>query len=126
MSQIEHDFRMFLAKRPEIEKAYAEGLINRRALARYLIKEGIAKSNEIEAAVAMLRRHDFKKADADAKIGEFRTTMKDSILVLDFEKNKELLKKLDKVIANTDYDKGDTLKIVAGSSSIKVFIDEEN
>ena len=44
----------------------------------------------------------------------------------DFEKEKELVKRLQLLIANTDYDKGDTLKIVVGSSSVKLFIDQKN
>jgi hypothetical protein len=128
MSQIEQDFRQFLSKRPEIERCYKEGLINRRSLARYLIRGRIAKSNQMEALVAMLRRYEFKDYSKIEKsiFKDIRINIKDKILVLDFEKNKELLKKLEKVIANTDYDKGDTLKIVVGTAAIKVFIDKKN
>jgi len=128
MSQIEHDFRQFLSKKPEIEKSYQEGLINRRSLARYLIRKGIAKSNQLEAVVAMLRRFQFKEKEKQGKdlFKKIRINIKDKILILDFEKNKDLLKNLQNLIANTNYDKGDTLKIVVGSSSIKLFIDEGN
>jgi hypothetical protein len=126
MSQLEQDFRTFLNKNPEIENCYKSGLINRRSLARYLIKNNLAKSNKLEAIIAMLRRFEFKdieKVDKDI-FKEVRINIKDNILILDFEKSKDLLKKLQNLIAHTDYDKGDTLKIVIGSSSIKVFIDE--
>ena len=59
MSQIEQDFRQLLSKKPEIEKCYAEGLINRRALARYLVKQKIAERHQMEATIAMLRRFEF-------------------------------------------------------------------
>ncbi len=128
MSQIEQNFRVFLAKRPEVERCYAEGLVNRRALARYLIKQGIVKNNEFEAAVAMLRRFDFKENAAVEKdaFKHVRFSMKDKIVIIDFEKEKALLQKLQKVIAHTNYDGGDTLKIVVGTSSIKVFLDDKN
>ncbi|MBL7055115.1 hypothetical protein ISS05_05130 [Candidatus Woesearchaeota archaeon] len=128
MSQIEQDFRQFLSKKPEIEKSYQEGLINRRSLARYLIKNNIAKSNQIEAVIAMIRRFEFKKKEKEDRdlFRKTRINIKDKILILDLEKEKNLLKKLRDIIANTDYDKGDTLKIVVGSSSIKLFIDESN
>ncbi|MFW9878360.1 MAG: hypothetical protein ACFFG0_35205, partial [Candidatus Thorarchaeota archaeon] len=128
MSQIEHNFRQFLSKKPEIEKSYQEGLINRRSLARYLIRKGIAKSNQLEAVIAMLRRFEFKEKEKEGKdlFKKIRINIKDKILILDFEKGKDLLKKLQNIIANTDYDKGDTLKIVVGSISIKLFIDEGN
>ncbi len=127
MSQIEQDFRNLLSKKPEIEKCYSEGLINRRSLARYLIKKNIAKSSQLDAAIAMLRRFDFSKSKKEPldKFRNIRINIKDQILILDFEKNKSLLQKLQKLIAHTNYDKGDTLKIVIGSSSIKVFIDAE-
>ena len=128
MSQIEQNFRQLILKHPEIEKCYTEDLINRRSLARYLIKKNLAKQNDLEAIVAMLRRFKFEKKLSEDKniFKDIRINIKDDILILDFEKDKELLQKLDKVILNTDYDKGDTLKIVIGSSSIKVFIDQKN
>ncbi|MFH1276747.1 MAG: hypothetical protein ABIH82_06570 [Candidatus Woesearchaeota archaeon] len=127
MSQIEQDFRLYLSKNPEIETCYQKGLINRRSLARHLIKEGIAKGNQFEALVAMLRRFDFKYIKEKNKdlFKNTKINIKDKIIIFDFEKEKELVKKLDKLIANTNYDKGDTLKIVVGSSNIKVFVDQE-
>ena len=66
MSQIEQNFRNFLSNRPEIEKCYSSGLINRRALARHLIKNKIADKNQMDAIIAMLRRYDFKKINTKA------------------------------------------------------------
>lgn len=127
MSQIEQNFRQFLCKKPEIEKCYQERLINRRSLARYLIKNNIAKSNQLEAVVAMLRRFKFKKIPKETEdvFESIKINIKDKILILDFGKEKNLLQKLQEVITHVDYDKGDTLKIVVGSSSIKLFIDQE-
>ena len=127
MSQIEQDFRMFLSKNPEIEKCYAIGLINRRSLARYMVQRGVAKSNQLEASIAMLRRYSFKKQEKPEQdiFKDIKVTIKNRILILDFEKEKELVKRMQELIMNTDYDKGDTLKIVVGSSSVKVFIDQE-
>lgn len=128
MSQIEQNFREILSKKPEIEKCYQEGLINRRSLARYLIKESIAKNNQLEAVIAMLRRFKFKEQKKETKdfFRDIKVNIKDKILILEFEKEKELMQKLQKVIAHTNYDKGDTLKIVVGTAAIKIFIDKEN
>ncbi|MEK6889705.1 MAG: hypothetical protein AABX35_00800 [Nanoarchaeota archaeon] len=126
MSQIEQDFRQFMAKRPEIGKCYKSGLINRRSLARYLIDNKLAKGNQLEAVIAMLRRYDFGKSGVHGSTLDIkRTTMKDNILILDFEKQKEFLKELQRIITHIDYDQGDTLKVVVGSSSIKLFIDKQ-
>lgn len=127
MSQIEQHFRVFLSKKPEIESCYQEGLINRRSLARYLIRHGLAKSNQMEAVIAMLRRFEFKKSTPPKDLfHKTKLNIKDKVIILDFEKRKELVQKLQHLIATTNYDRGDTLKIVVGSSSVKLFLDEEN
>ncbi len=126
MSQIEQDFRLYLSKHPEIEICYASGLINRRSLARNIIRKGIAQSNQLEAVIAMLRRFSFKSKEKEQKniFKNIRVNIKDKILILDYAKDKQLLQKLQNIIADIDYDKGDTLKIVVGSSSIRLFLDE--
>src|SRR3989338_5630924 len=127
MSQIEHNFRQFLSKKPELETCYQEGLINRRSLARYLVRHNIAKSNHLEAVVAMLRRFEFKEQKQTKDLfSKIKINIKDKIIILDFQKEKELIQKLHHLIENTNYDRGDTLKIVVGSCSVKVFLDEDN
>lgn len=130
MSQIEQDFRQLLTAKPEIEKCYTEGLINRRALARYLIKKGIAEKSQMDATVAMLRRYEFSDEKKNQKecldlFKHTRVTVRDKIAILDYKKDKTLMQKLQKIISHTDYDKGETLKIVIGSQSITVFIDQK-
>ncbi|HLD72814.1 MAG TPA: hypothetical protein VJA23_04460 [Candidatus Nanoarchaeia archaeon] len=127
MSQIEQEFRQFLSKNPELETCYQDGLINRRSLARYLIKQDIAKSNQLEAVIAMLRRFKFKEQKQTKDLfSKIKINIKDKIIILDFQKEKELIQKLHHLIESTNYDRGDTLKIVVGSCSVKVFLDEEN
>jgi hypothetical protein len=127
MSQIEQNFRQYLSRHPEIEKCYLNGLINRRSLARYIITSGLAKSSQFDAVVAMIRRYQFNefKKEIDCFV-ELRLNIKDNILIIEFEKDKQLMQKLQSVILHTNYDKGDTLKIVVGTAAIKVFIDKEN
>lgn len=130
MSQIEQTFRQLLSRKPEIEKCYAEGLVNRRALARYLIKHTSANKNQINAVIAMLRRFDFREPEKTAKetidlLKQVRMHLKDKILILDFEKDKALLQSLQKVVAHINYDRGDTLKIVVGTMSITLYLDEK-
>jgi mRNA-degrading endonuclease HigB of HigAB toxin-antitoxin module len=127
MSQIEHNFRQLLSKKPELETCYQEGLINRRSLARYLVRHNIAKSNQLEAVIAMLRRFEFKEQKQTKDLfSKIKINIKDKIMILDFQKEKELIQKLHHLIENTNYDRGDTLKIVVGSCSVKVFLDEDN
>lgn len=126
MSQIEQRFQSVLSREPEIEKCVRKGLINRRALARYLVARGVGRPDQFDAVVATIRRHDFGEDVREARslFDDVRISLKDRILILDFEKEKELLRRLERMIAHIDYDRGDTLKIVVGTSSIKLFLDE--
>jgi hypothetical protein len=128
MSQLEQNFRQYLSTHPETEKCYVSGLINRRSLARHLINQHIAASNQLEAVIAMLRRFEFKKERKERSdyFEDIKVNIKDKILILEFEKDKQLMQKLQNLIAHTSYDKGDTLKIVIGTAAIKIFIDKEN
>ncbi len=126
MSQIELRIRDLLGRHPEIEKCHREGLVNRRALARYLIANGVGGPNDFDAVVASLRRYDF--GDFERMGTELfpatRVTLKDRILIIDFEKEKALLQDLQKIIGQFEYDRGDTLKFVVGTASIKLFVDQ--
>ncbi|MFH1591078.1 MAG: hypothetical protein ABIC95_04050 [archaeon] len=129
MSHMSQSFLAFLRAHPEVEKCSALGLINRRSLARHLIDRGVADAKQLDAVIAMLRRHEFSCSEVDEKDGllldKARLQMKDRILILDFEKERALLEKLEGVISTTRYEKGDTLKLVVGTGSIKLFIDQE-
>ncbi len=126
MSQIELGIRDFLGRHPEVEKCHREGLVNRRALARYLIVHGVAGPGEFDAVVASLRRYDFGDVEASGPelFPAIRVTVKDRILIVDFEKEKALLHDLQKILGQFDYDRGDTLKFVVGTASIKLFVDQ--
>lgn len=126
MSHLEQQFRQFLSKYPAIKTCYAEKLINRRALARYLIKQNIAKSNQLEAVIAMLRRFDFgKKKENKKNFKEIKISLREGISIIELEKEKEVFKKIQHMINDINYDKGDTFKIVVGSESITLFLDQE-
>ena len=130
MSQIEQNFRQILATKPELAKCYQEGLINRRALARYLIQKGVAEKNQMDAVIAMIRRYEFEENKKQQKecldlFKHTRITVKDKIAILEFKKDKTLMQKLQKIISHTDYDKGETLKIVIGTQNITLFIDQK-
>jgi hypothetical protein len=126
MSQIELGIRSFLGRHPEIERCQQEGLVNRRALARYLIANGVGGPDDLDAVVASLRRYDFRefREEEPTLFPEVRVTVKDRIMIIDFEKEKALLHDLQRIIGQFEYDRGDTLKFVVGTASIKLFVDQ--
>lgn len=126
MSQIELRLQQLLNRHPEIERCYRVGLVNRRALARFLVRSGVAAPEELDAVIATVRRHDFGPPEGAGRdlFPEVRLSLKDRILVLDFPKDRELLRRLERLVGQIDYDRGDTLKVVVGTSTIKLFVDQ--
>ncbi|OIO64422.1 hypothetical protein COY28_00085 [Candidatus Woesearchaeota archaeon CG_4_10_14_0_2_um_filter_57_5] len=125
MSQLEQDFRRYLALRPDVERCSAEGLINRRALARHLVKQGISKPKQLEALIGMLRRHKFSGVDGSAHLPTFRIAMKDGIALMDLPRDNASMKALQEAMRATDYDKGHTFKMVTGTAGIKAVMDTD-
>ncbi len=125
MSQMELALEALLNRRPEIEKCYREGLINRRALARFLIDSGVARPDQFDAVVALLRRRDFGTGELEDReaFREVRLGLKDRILILDFEREKGLLGRIERLLAQVDVGRGETLKIVVGSATVKLVVD---
>jgi hypothetical protein len=124
VSQIEQRVAAVLARRPEIEKCYRAGLLNRRALARFLVAQGVAPASQLDAVIATVRRHEFGRDSEEARdlFREIRVSLRDGIVILDFGKEQALLERLERLVSQVDYNRGDTLKVVVGTSSVKLFI----
>ena len=129
MTQIDQIIGHFFNKNPDIKGARNKGLINRRALARYIIKQEKININKTEAIVSSLRRFEREKEDSKELFNlfkELKITTKDKISIISLEKSSQTIQKLQRILANINYAKNETLKIVDGFSSIKLFIDESN
>ncbi len=115
----------FLNKNPDILSAYAKGIVNRRALAKYIIKkEGLGEN--LDAVNTALRRLELPKVgEGDLEIvKKVHITSKDGICIFCLEKNSDVLAKIGRIISLVNYGKNETLKIVEGSQSMKIFVDE--
>ncbi len=129
MSQIEQSFRQYLGKHPEIRSAYAQNLLNIRALARAFMNEEGLRDRNIEAVVATIRRFDIEPllTHTDNKIfSDIKISTKDEIVILDYEKSKPIVEKVKAIVDSIDYNKNETLKVVVGSGSVKVIVDSSN
>ena len=129
MTHIDHSVRHFFSQNPDIRNAFSKGLVNRRALARCIIKgEGI-NINKVEAVVSVLRRHK-KETHSILHLKELfsniKISTKDKISILSLDKNPSTLQKVQKVFSNINYTKNESLKIVDGATTLKIFIDESN
>jgi len=129
MTQIDHSVRHFFSQNPDIRNAFSKGLVNRRALARCIIKgEGI-NINKVEAVVSALRRHkreSFSILQLKEMFSSVKISTKDKLSILSLDKNMATLQKVQKVLSNINYTKNESLKIVDGAATLKIFIDESN
>ncbi|MAG08501.1 hypothetical protein CMO89_03440 [Candidatus Woesearchaeota archaeon] len=129
MTNINFLLQDFFNRNPDIAKARNKDLVNRRALAKYIIKHETLDKNKIEALITALRRFEVKKESEDnlsSLFKEINITTKDNIIIINLEKNEQVLEDLSKVIPLINFSKNETLKIVQGSLSVKLFIDNFN
>lgn len=126
MSQVEQAIERLFGRRPEIESCYRAGLVNRRALARYLVAQREATAEQLEAVVAALRRRPAEPPDPEPEdlARQMRIGLKDRVLVLEFGKGGALLQELGALVGRIAYDEGETLKLVVGTRAVKLFVDE--
>lgn len=114
----------FFNKNPDIKGGFVKDLINRRALAKYIIKEEQLK-HSLDAVITALRRFEIKKEEKETLdiVKKINITSKENISIICLEKNEDVLAKLNRVISLVNYNKNETLKIVEGNLSLKLFVD---
>jgi len=130
MAQIELLLRDFFNKHPDIRQARKKGLVNRRALARYIVRAEHLEHTTIDALISVLRRFDTEKTKDEEQfnklLAEVTISTKENIAILTLKKSPRAIEKLARVISCVDYSRGEILKIVQGALSLKIFIDESN
>jgi len=116
----------FFAKNPDVRKARNKGLVNRRALAKYIVEKEKLNVNKYEALVTALRRFEVEPATEEALkvVKDITVSTKSNIAIIYLEKNEAVLKNVLEFTKNINFNKNETLKFVQGSLSFKVFIDE--
>jgi aspartokinase len=130
MSQIELVLRDFFHRHPDVRSARSHGLVNRRALARYILKSEGMQSSQLDAIIAALRRFDtgrpIEEKEFPKLLREITIATKENIVIITLKKLHSIFEKLPRVITCVDYNKSELLKISQGAASIKLFIDESN
>ena len=118
----------FFNKHPDIKESRNKGLINRRALAQFIIKNEALNSNYMDAVLTALRRFPEEKANTSELdfAEEIKLSTKNGIVIIYLEKSPEVFKKISQLLQLINFNKNETLKIVLGTSSVKIFVDENN
>lgn len=119
--------RNYFNKHPDLRNAAAQGLANRRALAKHILKENNLHISSLEAIITALRRFEFEQLPQrpalDFSMLKVRT--KDHLAILELEKTEQNLKRLEKVFSAVKPFQDQTLKVVIGLT-IKIFLDDMN
>jgi aspartokinase len=114
-----------------IRKDLARGLINVRALARFIQEEARREGEEVslEAVIGGIRRHPLGKPLASHQsIGSLfkKLTMRNKIVDVAVLNDPEITAELGSFAPMIDYSRGETFRIVSGVESIRIVIDEKN
>lgn len=131
MGGVARDVIAYLETDPVVSEALARGVVNLRALSRWLIETQGWKASE-SAVLSALRRHSGSVVrsgsldEARALLRKARVTTKTGICVLTVPRTREMQRRLAGLFEVIDYSKGETLRIVQGEPAVMVIIDEEN
>jgi len=114
-----------------IRNDLARGLLNIRALARYIQEEARRDGEElsIEALIGAIRRYDVRgRMEAHQGAGMLlkKLTMRNKIVDVAILNDPEITAALAKFASTIDYSLGETFRLVSGVESIRVVIDEKN
>lgn len=131
MTKKSKEVNQILANDIAIQSCLARDLINVRGLAKYIIgKHGLDAS--MDSVISAIRRFDVQCEfySHHSKIKELfagssiRSTT--NLSVIDIIGRNDIKKCLDKFNSLVDLDKGDTLRLVKGSSHMRIIVDEHN
>lgn len=111
-----------------IRNGLARGLINVRALARYM-QVTTREDTTFEALVAAIRRYPIKETAAKRKgMGKLilRLGMKNKVVEATIRNDPEIPALLGKFSQEIDFARGETLSVVTGAENTRVLIDAKN
>jgi len=119
-----------LTKELGIRKNIERGLINNRALAKYLIKEHNLKAS-LDSVISAIRRYEMDKSvkdDNEAIKNIFKgckISTKNNLACITLRRNSNIAKYLAELHRFVDFDKGEVLRIIKGAETLKVILDSD-
>lgn len=127
MTKIDTLLRQFFNRRPDLRNAASQDLVNRRALAKRIIKESGLGKFSLDAIITALRRFEFESLPEKPPLefSEVKVRTKDHLVILELDKTEHNLQCLEKLFSAVRPYQDQTLKIVVGAS-IKLFLDDKN
>lgn len=111
-----------------LKEGLSRGLINVRALARY-IQKATPEEHSFEALVSAVRRYPVKASAAEYRaIGKLirKLTLKNEIVAVTVRSSPDVPGWLAKFSGAVDYGRGETFRVVSGAESVSIVIDSHN
>lgn len=115
-----------------VREALSRGIVNQRALARWLIETKGWDATE-EAVISAVRRH-LEREDADRSVFDAaralfdaaHVNMRSRVGLVVAAKTQEVQERLPELFQAVDYSRGEVLRILQTDRCIKVIVDEAN
>ena len=132
MVSISTAVRKIIEKRPVIQSALIQNIVNYANLAENLkpnIEQELGEDVKETAIIMALRRYQEKLSEKEQLDPEFKFNseiiLKSGLCDVAFVKSPSLLKTLRKIYDLVDFDKGDTLNIIQGNYEINIVMSEK-
>lgn len=130
MSRVMDDLRAYLRQDGVVREALRRGIVNQRALARWLLERNGWEATE-EAVLSALRRalaevETSPLERAEAIFARAHLNMRSHVGIIKLSKTSEVQRLLPKLFDVVDYTKGEALRIIQSERSVKILLDEVN
>jgi aspartokinase len=121
----------FLDNSPCIRRDLSRGLINARALAKYILKTQKMGAT-LDATISAIRRYEFDQQGdifitARKLIGQtVNLSTRSGLAEISLIKDYDIQRSLPELFEIIDYARGEVLRVIQATESIKLLIDEKN
>lgn len=130
-SNLSDTIQKILDQSPAIRVNMSRGLINIRALAKYMIKERKIDAS-LDAVISAIRRYNVDAYDYifENALNLIRKSLSistmSSLVIITATKDDEIQKLLPRLFSVIHYSQGNVLRIIQANEAIKIIIDEKN
>jgi len=121
----------FLDSNPCIKRDLSLGLINQRALAKYILKQKKMNAT-LDAVISAIRRYELDRQDDVSIIARklisqtINLSTRSGLVKISLVKDDDVQRSIPRLYENINYSRGEILRVIQATASIKVLIDESN
>ncbi len=121
----------FLDSSPCVKRDLSRGIINSRALAKYILKQEKLDTS-LDAIISAIRRYEVGKKDdvfniASKLIGQtVNLSTRSGLAEISLIKDEEVQHLLPELFSLIEYVRGEVLRVMQANESIRVLVDEKN